>query len=152
MDCKFFENNILLYLDAELDKEQMIETENHLAVCTQCRTYLNQIKPLYLTLGENTKDLTTSPYFYSKLINKLESEIPQKQTIGWMPKRVFRPVLYVTLSIVLLLSVVEFININNDQPTATTVISQATPIDIEYYSFSDNNTFEKEYLNFIGDE
>lgn len=71
MDCKIIADNILFYIDKELDTEFSKQFEEHLNNCAECKLLYQKIEGSYSKI-ELVKDLKPNPFFYTRLIAKLE--------------------------------------------------------------------------------
>jgi len=73
MNCNSTLDNILLYIDNELTKEERIKLESHLQECAECEALYKNIAATY-NIIETENQLKASPFFYHKLITKLEAK------------------------------------------------------------------------------
>ena len=71
MDCKIVTDNILFYLDKELDSEISKQFEEHLNQCVECQLLYQKIAGSYSTI-EMVKNLNPDPFFYTRLSAQLE--------------------------------------------------------------------------------
>jgi predicted anti-sigma-YlaC factor YlaD len=79
MDCKIIADNILFYIDKELDSELSKQFEEHLNNCAECKLLYQRIEGSYSKI-ELVKELNPNPFFYSRLITKLEKN-KEKRTL-----------------------------------------------------------------------
>lgn len=71
MDCTKFTEFIIPYLDQEVDETTRIKFEQHLTDCASCTKLFENLKATYGVI-EVERNLPANPFFYSKLLNKLE--------------------------------------------------------------------------------
>jgi hypothetical protein len=87
LDCEYIKNLISEYIDNELSINQKKEVEDHLAICSSCKKYFNEIMEV--------KELLTSATFYdlsferSKKLSKLVREKSAEMLPVLKPKPVW---------------------------------------------------------------
>jgi hypothetical protein len=83
MNCNTTLDNILLYIDNVLAEEERIQFESHLQECTECEVLYKNIAATY-NIIETENQLPASPFFYHKLITKLEAK-KENRAIRMLP-------------------------------------------------------------------
>lgn len=78
MNCNNFSDYLLPYIDQELIEEQSLMFSKHMNDCTTCKQLFNDVSATY-QLIEIEKSLPKNPFFYHKLIAKIQH---QKQDIA----------------------------------------------------------------------
>ena len=72
MDCNKILNNILFYLDNELNEAERIQFESHLHECPQCKAIYDNVTASYNIIAAENQ-VVVNPFFYHKLKSKLET-------------------------------------------------------------------------------
>lgn len=73
MNCKDVHNDLIFYLDHELNEVKMEAVQKHLEVCDDCRDFLDVLKMQMQFIGEEKKQMV-SPFFYTRLSAKIERQ------------------------------------------------------------------------------
>jgi len=73
--CKEFVNNIMGYIDKELDNETMHALESHLEICPECKSFLDTYKKMLELSGSLKNKKFVTPEIRSKLKKLLESKL-----------------------------------------------------------------------------
>ncbi|MEN8248576.1 MAG: zf-HC2 domain-containing protein [Bacteroidota bacterium] len=73
MDCKIVTDNILFYLDKELDEDLRIQFEDHLAQCADCKELYQKVEATYGSINL-VKELDPDPFFYTRFEARLEKQ------------------------------------------------------------------------------
>ena len=76
MNCKDIQNNILFYIDKELDNMKSQHFEKHLEICPKCKLLFENILKTY-SFADN-KITETNPFFYTRVKAAIESEKNKK--------------------------------------------------------------------------
>lgn len=66
MKCKEFQNNILFYIEGDLDKRFSKEFEWHLEVCNHCMQLFKKVADNYSLLA-NDKITESNPFFFTRV-------------------------------------------------------------------------------------
>lgn len=74
MNCDEIRELLSLYIDNDLDKEQMIELEKHLLVCDVCKKELDEMV-LVINAMKNLSEVTIPAQFDFRLRESLKSEV-----------------------------------------------------------------------------
>jgi predicted anti-sigma-YlaC factor YlaD len=74
MKCKDFQNNILFFIDGDLDKTASARFEKHLEVCSQCKSLFEKVSGSY-SLIEEAKIKESNPFFYTRVKAAIENEV-----------------------------------------------------------------------------
>lgn len=85
MDCKLVIDNIIFYLDKELQSDEREMFENHLEECITCQEVFNQVKATYITIG--MEEIKPDPFFYTRLKARIDRQAEN------MPVQIFLNVL-----------------------------------------------------------
>lgn len=72
MNCKEVENNLIFYIDGELDTSLSKKMNRHLKTCSSCHALYQNMKA-DLDLFKKDKISQTNPFFYQKLEQKLKN-------------------------------------------------------------------------------
>ena len=78
MSCRQFVEVVTAYLERQLDKASLLWTEEHLAECDACRTYLEQMRQTVSALrglGDETLDETQR----DRILAAMQAERPAPQ-------------------------------------------------------------------------
>jgi len=73
MNHSDFENNILFYLDNELNGSDRVKFESHLNSCEDCQLLFEKIKKTYTCLNSE-KQNETDAFFYTRLNQRMENK------------------------------------------------------------------------------
>lgn len=74
-DCKQFINNIMGYIDKELDHETMHALEKHLELCPECKSIVDTYKKMLKLSGSLKNKKFVTPEIRSRLRKLLESKL-----------------------------------------------------------------------------
>ena len=91
MNHKTIHNQLIFYLEGTLPESEMKCISEHLEECTDCRLFFDELK-LNWQLMEQDKTIEASPYFYSKVKNKVEND--GQLVVHWY-SRILQPVFFV---------------------------------------------------------
>ncbi len=80
MDCDKHRNNILFYLDNELNEPERVSFDAHINECAQCKALYENVASTYKLIAVENK-IEVSPFFYHKLKTKLAAK-EEKQLIN----------------------------------------------------------------------
>jgi predicted anti-sigma-YlaC factor YlaD len=84
MNCKNVKKNLVSFLENELVEEKRVELENHLKICPDCSSLLEEFSPLWGTLKHRER-IQPPPYFWTRLRQRIiEYEEGKKPVLGWM--------------------------------------------------------------------
>ncbi|MBT3385227.1 MAG: zf-HC2 domain-containing protein [Prolixibacteraceae bacterium] len=130
MKCKTLHKDLIFFLEKELPEKEMELVKTHLAECSNCALFAEEMKK---TLGilEAERSPAVNPFFYTRLKAKIENREPEIKQVFWKPElvRVLQPVLF---SVLLILGIYTGIKIG--QPTPAQMIS-VNAADQEIISF-----------------
>ena len=73
--CKQFVNNIVGYIDNELDHETMLAMENHLDLCPECKSFVDTYKKMLQMSGNLRNKKFVTPDIRMRLKKLLESKL-----------------------------------------------------------------------------
>ena len=73
--CKEFIDNIMGYIDKELDLETMLALENHLELCPECKSFVDTYKKMLELSGSLKNKKFVTPEIRSRLKKLLESKL-----------------------------------------------------------------------------
>lgn len=91
MDCKRIHNDLIFFLDNELPEERQLIVKNHLAECAECRDFFSLLKA-EMQVIQVEKNQEVSPFFYTRLITRLEKGTKQESQSLWT--RVAQPAFF----------------------------------------------------------
>ena len=74
MDCKGLIENIVDYIDNELDMETLAALEQHLDECPECKSFVDTYKKMLLLSGNLKNKKFVTPEIRLKLKKLLESK------------------------------------------------------------------------------
>lgn len=72
MKCKYIHNKIIGLIERTLPESEAIEMFNHIDSCKECKACYDYISATYNAIDTAVPEI--SPYFYSKLHQKIESK------------------------------------------------------------------------------
>ena len=72
--CEKFKENVMDFIDNELDQETLIELENHLGLCVDCESFVDVYKKMLRASG-NLKNKT---FVTPEIRNRLKHALAQK--------------------------------------------------------------------------
>jgi len=73
MNCKEVENNLMFYIEGDLDKSITEKITEHLQTCTSCKMLYEKMKSDLVFLS-NDKIIETNPFFYNRLEESINSD------------------------------------------------------------------------------
>ena len=73
--CKEFINNIMGFIDSELDHETMHALEKHLELCPECKSFVDTYKKMLQLSGSLKNKKFVTPEIRSRLKKLLESKL-----------------------------------------------------------------------------
>ena len=73
--CKDIVDNIMGYIDKELDYETMRALEQHLELCPECKSFVDTYKKMLELSGSLKNKKFVTPEIRSRLKNLLESKL-----------------------------------------------------------------------------
>ncbi len=85
MNCKDFRNNILFFIDGDLNEKNSIEFKRHLEICSDCKLLFEKIAHTY-GLTEKDKITDSNPFFYTRLKAIIENREKQPNA-GYSSKK-----------------------------------------------------------------
>ena len=140
MKCKALHKNLILFLEGDLPAAQMKEVQNHLAGCSSCAAFAEDLK---CTLGiiEIEKEPVVNPYFYTRLKAKMENRAAeQSPSFGRVILvKVLQPVLF---SILLLVGIYSGIKIGQPASIKQYTITLMQNQEIPYLNEMETETIE----------
>jgi len=75
MLCKDVVDNIMEYIDSELDYETLKTLENHLSECTECKSFANTYKTMLELSGKLKEKTFVTPEIRIRLKNFLKTQL-----------------------------------------------------------------------------
>ena len=75
MLCRDVVENIMGYIDAELDYETMVELEKHLSDCPECTAFVNTYKKMLELTGKLRERSFVTPEIRQRLKELLKSKV-----------------------------------------------------------------------------
>ncbi|MGI9534045.1 MAG: anti-sigma factor family protein [Thermodesulfobacteriota bacterium] len=75
VECKQFVNNIMGFIDKELDHETMHALENHLELCPECKSFVDTYKKMLKMSGSLKNKKFVTPDIRMRLKKLLESKL-----------------------------------------------------------------------------
>jgi len=97
MTCNSIHNQLIGYLDGEINGDLRTEIESHLKECSHCSEFLIRLKKAF-DLIEEEKQLHHDPYMFTRIMAGMEDRKPV------MPGNKFRIVLQAAVSIVIIVT------------------------------------------------
>jgi len=79
-NCKEVENNLIFFIEENLDEEKLLDFESHINTCANCNALFQKLKA-DLLLIENDEISEANPFFYKRLEERLQEEENQKSSI-----------------------------------------------------------------------
>lgn len=89
MNCDDVKRNLLLFIDKDLNPEQMSRTEKHLDECSSCSLDLKRMHQIYEWAGSNIDPIPENPYVFTRIMSKIARRREEQST----PLFQFRPAL-----------------------------------------------------------
>jgi predicted anti-sigma-YlaC factor YlaD len=87
MDCNHIKNQLLLYLDNELEPAQQQAVQNHLANCLHCTEHLHQLTQFWGS-PEVIESVEPSPWLWSRIAARLSAAKSRRdyftEVCGWI--------------------------------------------------------------------
>ncbi len=114
MDCKECKNKLIFYFENSLEKEEMGKVKNHIALCDECQSALNQLVKSFEII-EIEKQMRANPFLATRVIQNIQNR-SNNTVIGLIRKlqpALFSLLLVVTLTLGILLGNLYQIN-NSD--------------------------------------
>ncbi len=136
MKCETIQNNLIFYIDKELDNQVMLDIETHLKNCDECLAIYKKLNNVY---GYKTEKLDVQEFYFSDLKKRMDKEknhmfLESKNNVFLVKKLLVAAVLVIGLFIGVLMG-----NYYNNVE-----ISQ-NPTEIENEVF-DNDSYETAFL------
>ena len=75
IECKQFVENIMGYIDNELDQETVNALESHMELCPECKSFVDTYKKMLLMSGNLKNKKFVTPEIRSRLKKLLESKL-----------------------------------------------------------------------------
>ena len=75
MKCNSIHNQLIGYLDGEIDDDLRNKIEAHLKECDHCSEFLIRLKTAYDLIDED-KQLKYDPYMFTRLMGRMENRKP----------------------------------------------------------------------------
>ena len=82
---------IIAFLEKTLAPAKMQEMQEHISSCEPCRLFYEKFSAVYLS-GNSLKKPELNPYFYTRVVAKLQSESGQEYVLPSTIVRSLRPV------------------------------------------------------------
>ena len=141
MNCKEVQNNLIFYIDNELDDVKNKIISEHLQTCDVCREKYEFLKQTMLVIDEHTEQ-QTNPFIATRILAKAKEE----RRVNYMAK-VLNAVAIVAMLIIAVLAgkLAADFYIYSNQNTAITSIE--TQDDLEQYVFYDVQSSDYYYFN-----
>lgn len=73
--CQEVVENIISYIDDELDKKTLTALEDHLGVCPECMSFVNTYKKMLSVTGKLKEDTFVTPEVRARLKELLKSKL-----------------------------------------------------------------------------
>jgi hypothetical protein len=90
MSCLLVKQNLIAIMEKTLPAEKQKVADQHLAMCNSCQELYRKVLETYQSLG-TVSIPETSPYFYSRVIAKLENNSEKDILFPWPVIRTLRP-------------------------------------------------------------
>ncbi len=141
MNCKEVQNNLIFYIDNELDDVKNKIISEHLQTCDVCREKYEFLKQTMLVIDEQTEQ-QANPFIATRILAKAKEE----RRVNYMAK-VLNAVAIVAMLIIAVLAgkLAADFYIYSNQNTAITSIE--TQDDLEQYVFYDVQSSDYYYFN-----
>ena len=83
MECKKIQERLMTdYLDNELEPQQCIEIDRHLAACADCRELLETVRLTTVAPFKEAREVRTDPVVWQRIQEKIFAE--KESSAGWM--------------------------------------------------------------------
>jgi hypothetical protein len=95
MKCKTIHKKLIFFLENELNQKEMKEVADHLYGCHACEEYAGYLKGT-LDVIQIEKRVEVSPYFYSRLKNRMikQEDVDMPKSVFWVREKVLQPVMF----------------------------------------------------------
>ena len=146
MECHNVKNQLVDFFYKELEKDSLVEVQNHISTCVECAILFGNISKV-LSAAADVKDAQANAFYSTRLFAKLEDSTIE--TPYWMfQKKLLRPVLLVSMAA---LGIFIGVTIGNKLPEKTTTTETGNVIistlASEYYvGASSEDNLENYYL------
>lgn len=146
MECHKVKNQLVNFFYKELEKDSLVEVQNHVSTCAECSIIYGNISKV-LGAADDVKDAQTNAFYSTRLFAKIEGTT--NATPYWMfQKKLLRPVLLVSMAA---LGIFVGVTIGNKLPEKTTTTENGNVIistlASEYYvGTSNEDNLENYYL------
>ncbi len=80
LSCQEVENNLIFFIEENLDEEKMLDFESHINTCANCNALFKKLKA-DLLLIENDKISKVNQFFYKRLDERLLKEESKKLAV-----------------------------------------------------------------------
>ncbi len=98
MNCKDFRNNILFFIDKDLNGKNSIEFKKHLEICGDCKLLFEKIASTY-AFTKNDKVTDSNPFFYTRVKAAIENQTSQSKAVNSSKKWVVQWATYTILGV-----------------------------------------------------
>lgn len=95
MNCKTIHKNLIFFIEKKLPSEIEQQINLHLQQCNVCSSLYKEILATINSI-DSEKKIETNPFFYTRLMQKIENIKSKKERIILKPAfiRIFQPTLY----------------------------------------------------------
>lgn len=136
MKCKTVHSKLIFFLERELPEAEMKAVQEHLAGCTDCALFAEDMKKT-LSILESDKTPELNPFFYTRV--KARMEQPATRLVGRpVLAKVLQPVAF---SIILLLGIYAGIKIGNTSSSRVNALTAEQEM-IPYWNELDGEPIE----------
>lgn len=73
-DCEKFKENVMDYIDKELDNQTLLELEKHLGICIDCESFIEVYRKMLYASGSLKNKKFVTPEIRTRLKNVLKEK------------------------------------------------------------------------------
>ena len=128
METQLSNNTLLKFFNKELSSQEMTRIGSIINNSDKYKSIINELKVTYSLTNEKEK-LEDNPYLYMEIINKItENKSPKSSYNSYFVKRLFQPIMAISLILITLYTGYNIGNINNETNNEFSAFSNKSEI------------------------
>ena len=128
METQLSNNTLLKFFNKELSSQEMTRIGSIINNSDKYKSIINELKVTYSLTNEKEK-LEDNPYLYMEIINKItENKSPKSSYNSYFVKRLFQPIMAISLILITLYTGYNIGNINNKTTNESSTFSNKSEI------------------------
>ena len=128
MKTQLSNNTLLKFFNKELSSQEMTRIGSIINNSDKYKSIINELKVTYSLTNEKEK-LEDNPYLYMEIINKItENKSPKSSYNSYFVKRLFQPIMAISLILITLYTGYNIGNINNKTTNESSTFSNKSEI------------------------